>query len=200
MLIENLSHSASLYSNAFTSLCLHESVICHACCDLAWFPILCTLFGMRVKLSLISWTIRILSQVFQNLEWMGRFRTCTFMLAIPVSFLFYLFFISFKQDVPTFCMYYALFKEQIGDAPAARSLFSKVSSNFTSGFYANINRLANMEKRMVYTNTFSPLLYLLICSRCWNIILLHYLNVHRETLKQPLRYMRKQLRMQCRRT
>jgi len=48
-------------------------------------------------------------------------------------------------------MYYALFKEQIGDASAARSLFVKASSNFTSGFYANINRLANMEKRMVYT-------------------------------------------------
>jgi len=57
-------------------------------------------------------------------------------------------------------MYYALFKEQIGDAPAARSLFTKARSYFSSGFYANINRLANMEKRMVYTNTLS-LLYLL---------------------------------------
>ncbi|PUZ51280.1 hypothetical protein GQ55_6G170200 [Panicum hallii var. hallii] len=54
----------------------------------------------------------------------------------------------FVKGVPTFCMYYALFKEQIGDASAARSLFVKASSNFTSGFYANINRLANMEKRM----------------------------------------------------
>jgi pre-mRNA-processing factor 39 len=58
-------------------------------------------------------------------------------------------------------MYYALFKEQIGDALVARSLFTKARSYFTSGFYANINRLANMEKRMVYTNTFLPLFYLL---------------------------------------
>ncbi|KAJ1268167.1 hypothetical protein BS78_07G116000 [Paspalum vaginatum] len=54
----------------------------------------------------------------------------------------------FVKGVPTFCMYYALFKEQIGDALGARSLFARASSNFTSGFYANINRLANMEKRM----------------------------------------------------
>jgi len=54
-------------------------------------------------------------------------------------------------------MYYALFKEQIGDASAARSLFVKASSNFTSGFYANINRLANMEKRMGNTKAASEI-------------------------------------------
>ncbi|KAL6646426.1 hypothetical protein ACP70R_018034 [Stipagrostis hirtigluma subsp. patula] len=54
----------------------------------------------------------------------------------------------FVKDVPTFCMYYAMFKEQIGDAPGARSLFVKGNNNFASNFYANINRLANMEKRM----------------------------------------------------
>ena len=46
---------------------LYESFICHACCDLARFLILCTLFGTWVKLSLNSWTIRILSQAFHNL-------------------------------------------------------------------------------------------------------------------------------------
>ncbi|TVU06386.1 hypothetical protein EJB05_49598, partial [Eragrostis curvula] len=54
----------------------------------------------------------------------------------------------FVKGVPAFCMYYAMFKEQIGDASAARALFVKARSNFTSGYYANINRLANMEKRM----------------------------------------------------
>jgi pre-mRNA-processing factor 39 len=43
-------------------------------------------------------------------------------------------------------MYYALFKEQIGDALVARSVFTKTRSYFTSGFYANINRLANMPE------------------------------------------------------
>nr|CAB3480820.1 unnamed protein product [Digitaria exilis] len=62
-----------------------------------------------------------------------------------------------KQGVPTFCMYHALFKEQIGDASAARSLFVKARSNFTSGFYANINRLANMEKRMGNTKAASEI-------------------------------------------
>lgn len=46
---------------------LYESVICHACCDLAQFLILWTPFGTRVKLSFNSWTIRILSQSFENL-------------------------------------------------------------------------------------------------------------------------------------
>ncbi|CAL4998355.1 unnamed protein product [Urochloa decumbens] len=63
----------------------------------------------------------------------------------------------FVKGVPTFCMYYALFKEQIGDASAARSLFVKASSNFSSGFYANINRLANMEKRMGNTEAASEI-------------------------------------------
>ncbi|XP_062196318.1 pre-mRNA-processing factor 39-2 isoform X2 [Phragmites australis] len=63
----------------------------------------------------------------------------------------------FVKGVPTFCMYYAMFKEQIGDAQAARSLFVKASSNFTSGFYANINRLANMEKRMGNTKAASEI-------------------------------------------
>ncbi|CAD6265571.1 unnamed protein product [Miscanthus lutarioriparius] len=63
----------------------------------------------------------------------------------------------FVKEVPTFCMYYALFKEQIGDAPAARSLFTKARSYFTSGFYANINRLANMEKRMGNTKAASEI-------------------------------------------
>ncbi|CAO2210791.1 unnamed protein product [Urochloa humidicola] len=63
----------------------------------------------------------------------------------------------FVKGVPTFCMYYALFKEQIGDASAARSLFVKASSNFSSGFYANINRLANMEKRMGNTKAASEM-------------------------------------------
>jgi pre-mRNA-processing factor 39 len=63
-----------------------------------------------------------------------------------------LLFISSKQGVPTFSMYYAMFKEQVGDAPGARALFAKGSSNFTSDFYTNINRMANMEKRMVYTS------------------------------------------------
>jgi hypothetical protein len=57
-------------------------------------------------------------------------------------------------------MYCAMFKEQIGDALAARSLFVKARSNFSLGYYANINRLANMEKRMVYTTTFCGLLAL----------------------------------------
>ncbi|KAM0825922.1 hypothetical protein ACQ4PT_069227 [Festuca glaucescens] len=55
---------------------------------------------------------------------------------------------SFVKGVPTFSMYYAMFKEQVGDAPGARALFVKGSSNFTSDFYTNINRMANMEKRM----------------------------------------------------
>ncbi|KAM0906148.1 hypothetical protein ACQ4PT_017082 [Festuca glaucescens] len=55
---------------------------------------------------------------------------------------------SFVKGVPTFSMYYAMFKEQVGDAPGARALFAKGSSNFTSDFYTNINRMANMEKRM----------------------------------------------------
>nr|CAB3482825.1 unnamed protein product [Digitaria exilis] len=63
----------------------------------------------------------------------------------------------FVKGVPTFCMYHALFKEQIGDASAARSLFVKARSNFTSGFYANINRLANMEKRMGNTKAASEI-------------------------------------------
>ncbi|WVZ93205.1 hypothetical protein U9M48_039203, partial [Paspalum notatum var. saurae] len=63
----------------------------------------------------------------------------------------------FVKGVPNFCMYYALFKEQIGDALAARSLFARASSNFTSGFYANINRLANMEKRMGNTKAASEI-------------------------------------------
>ncbi|KAL6900645.1 hypothetical protein ACP4OV_005321 [Aristida adscensionis] len=54
----------------------------------------------------------------------------------------------FVKGVPNFCMYYAMFKEQIGDAPGARSLFVKGSKNFASDFYMKINRLANMEKRM----------------------------------------------------
>ncbi|XP_021321018.1 golgin subfamily A member 6-like protein 6 isoform X2 [Sorghum bicolor] len=63
----------------------------------------------------------------------------------------------FVKEVPTFCMYYALFKEQIGDALAARSLFTKARSYFSSGFYANINRLANMEKRMGNTKAASEI-------------------------------------------
>ncbi|KAF0898892.1 hypothetical protein E2562_012602 [Oryza meyeriana var. granulata] len=54
----------------------------------------------------------------------------------------------FVKGVPTFRMYYAMFKEQIGDAQGARSLFIKGNNNLTSNFYVNINRLANMEKRM----------------------------------------------------
>ncbi|XP_044965552.1 uncharacterized protein LOC123425870 isoform X1 [Hordeum vulgare subsp. vulgare] len=54
----------------------------------------------------------------------------------------------FVKGVPSFNMYYSIFKEQIGDAPGARSLFVEGSSNFTSDFCMNINRLANMEKRM----------------------------------------------------
>ncbi|CAO2188799.1 unnamed protein product [Urochloa humidicola] len=63
----------------------------------------------------------------------------------------------FVKGAPTFCMYYALFKEQIGDASAARSLFVKASSNFNSGSYANINRLANMERRMGNTKAASEI-------------------------------------------
>ncbi|KAK3121595.1 hypothetical protein QOZ80_8BG0656860 [Eleusine coracana subsp. coracana] len=63
----------------------------------------------------------------------------------------------FVKEVPTFCMYYAMFKEQIGDAPAARSIFVKARSNFTSGYYVNINRLANMEKRMGNTKAASEI-------------------------------------------
>lgn len=55
---------------------------------------------------------------------------------------------SFVKGVPTFSMYHAMFKEQVGDAPGARALFVKGSSNFTSDFCTNINRMANMEKRM----------------------------------------------------
>uniref|UniRef100_A0ACD5Y6G5 Uncharacterized protein n=1 Tax=Avena sativa TaxID=4498 RepID=A0ACD5Y6G5_AVESA len=60
---------------------------------------------------------------------------------------------SFVKGVPTFSMYYAMFKEQVGDAPGARALFVKGSSDFTSDFYTNINRMANMEKRMGNTKT-----------------------------------------------
>lgn len=63
----------------------------------------------------------------------------------------------FVKGVPIFSMYYALFKEQIGDGPGARSLFVKGSSNFTSDFYMNINRLANMEKRMGNTKAASEI-------------------------------------------
>lgn len=63
----------------------------------------------------------------------------------------------FAKEVPAFCMYYALFKEQIGDALVARSVFTKTRSYFTSGFYANINRLANMEKRMGNTKAASEI-------------------------------------------
>lgn len=82
---------------------LYESVICHACCDLAQFLILCTLFGTRVKLSLNSWTIRILSQAFQNFvtsvsEPNGRKN-----LEDAVSFLFYsLLFISIQAGSSNF--------------------------------------------------------------------------------------------------
>ncbi|EMS49403.1 Pre-mRNA-processing factor 39 [Triticum urartu] len=54
----------------------------------------------------------------------------------------------FVKGVPSFSMYYSMFKEQIGDAPGARALFVEGSSNSTSDFCMNINRLANMEKRM----------------------------------------------------
>ncbi|KAM3385265.1 hypothetical protein ACQJBY_009282 [Aegilops geniculata] len=54
----------------------------------------------------------------------------------------------FVKGVPSFTMYYSMFKEQIGDAPGARALFVEGSSNSTSDFCMNINRLANMEKRM----------------------------------------------------
>lgn len=54
----------------------------------------------------------------------------------------------FVKGVPSFSMYYSMFKEQIGDAPGARALFVEGSSNSTSDFCMNMNRLANMEKRM----------------------------------------------------
>uniref|UniRef100_A0A0D9X7E1 Suppressor of forked domain-containing protein n=1 Tax=Leersia perrieri TaxID=77586 RepID=A0A0D9X7E1_9ORYZ len=63
----------------------------------------------------------------------------------------------FVKGVPTFHMYYAMFKEQIGDAQGARSLFVKGSNNPTSNFYVNINRLANMEKRMGNTKAASEI-------------------------------------------
>lgn len=78
----------------------------------------------------------------------------------------FLLFISFKQGDPSFSMYYAMFKEQIGDAPGARALFVEGSSNSTSEFYMNINRLANMEKRMVYTRS--------LCIWCWLASLWEY--------------------------
>lgn len=117
--------------------------------------------------------------------------------ANSLNFVFSFFFISSKQGVPIFSMYYALFKEQIGDGPGARSLFVKGSTNFTSDFYMNINRLANMEKRMVNTSCFCA-----FCSGlytvCQNIINYHDSNIHREILKQLQRFMRLQLRMPCR--
>ncbi|XP_052164645.1 pre-mRNA-processing factor 39-2 isoform X2 [Oryza glaberrima] len=63
----------------------------------------------------------------------------------------------FVKGVPTFHMYYAMFKEQIGDAQGARSLFIEGSNNLTSNFCANINRLANMEKRMGNTKAASEI-------------------------------------------
>lgn len=54
----------------------------------------------------------------------------------------------FVKGVPTFSTYHAMFKEQIGDAPGARALFLEGSSDFTSDSCMNINRVANMEKRM----------------------------------------------------
>lgn len=72
--------------------------------------------------------------------------------ATSLNSVVFLLFISFKQGVPSFSMYYSMFKEQIGDAPGARALFVEGSSNSTSDFCMNMNRLANMEKRMVYTS------------------------------------------------
>ncbi|XP_040382567.1 uncharacterized protein LOC102704273 isoform X2 [Oryza brachyantha] len=63
----------------------------------------------------------------------------------------------FVKGVPTFHMYHAMFKEQIGDARGARSLFIKGSNNLTSNFYVNINRMANMEKRMGNTKAASEI-------------------------------------------
>ncbi|KAL5219712.1 hypothetical protein ABZP36_024425 [Zizania latifolia] len=63
----------------------------------------------------------------------------------------------FVKGVPMFHMYYAIFKEQIGDTPGARSLFIKGSNNLTSNFYVNINRQANMEKRMGNTKAASEI-------------------------------------------
>ncbi len=102
-----------------------------------------------------------------------------------------------KQGVPTFHMYYAMFKEQIGDAQGARSLFIEGSSNLTSNFCANINRLANMEKRMVYYQIFLWLRVMFSPSYYHSI---SPFIVHREILKQLLKYMRLQFRMPCRRT
>uniref|UniRef100_A0A0E0LUG3 Suppressor of forked domain-containing protein n=1 Tax=Oryza punctata TaxID=4537 RepID=A0A0E0LUG3_ORYPU len=63
----------------------------------------------------------------------------------------------FVKGVPTFHIYYAMFKEQIGDAQGARSLFIEGSNNLTSNFCVNINRLANMEKRMGNTKAASEI-------------------------------------------
>lgn len=46
-------------------------------------------------------------------------------------------------------MYCAMFKEQIGDFPGARALFLESGADWASDLLANVNREANMEKRMV---------------------------------------------------
>ncbi|XP_020094599.1 pre-mRNA-processing factor 39-like [Ananas comosus] len=54
----------------------------------------------------------------------------------------------FLKRVPTFRMYCAMFKEQIGDFPGARTLFLDSGADRASDLLANVNREANMEKRM----------------------------------------------------
>ncbi|XP_072972909.1 uncharacterized protein [Typha angustifolia] len=54
----------------------------------------------------------------------------------------------FLKRVPTFRMYCAMFKEQIGDVLGARTLFVRDGADLDSDFTENVSRVANMEKRM----------------------------------------------------
>ena len=56
-----------------------------------------------------------------------------------------------KQRVPAFHLYCAMFKEQIGDVLGSRALFHQSIMDSDNEFIENINREANMEKRMVHT-------------------------------------------------
>lgn len=58
-----------------------------------------------------------------------------------------------KQRVSTFDLYCAIFKEQIGDVCGARALFHRNFMDSDPEFIENINREANMERRMVYTDS-----------------------------------------------
>lgn len=55
----------------------------------------------------------------------------------------------FYQKNPTFHIYYTMYKEQVGDISSARASFPQCSCDSTIDLTENVNRQANMEKRMV---------------------------------------------------